>query len=146
VRYTLLAIGLLGLLGSWLAIASQTSRPNIEIVDPWVYETTGPTAMLHATITNIGVKGDRLIRASAGLAASVAILNALGQQGDGFMIPADAEFVIGADVPRVELIGLTRSLKARDTFQLLLVFQRAGKARVNVRVEAVPGASPRAAN
>ncbi len=143
-RYTLLAVACLGLGAGWLALVAPTSRTVIQIEDAWVHETNGPRAVLNLRITSAGAKGDRLLRVSTGLAETV-IFNQLGQETEELAIPADAVWVMGADVPRIELIGLTRALKAPETFPLLLVFERTGKVRLEVRVYA-PGGSQRVVN
>jgi periplasmic copper chaperone A len=144
VRYIFLSVGVLGLLAGWLGLVAKTSATDIQIVDAWVHETAEPRAVLHLRITSAGAKGDRLVRVSTSLAAKTAIFNQLGQKAEDLVIPAGSEWVMGADSPRIELIGLTRPLKAPETFDLLLGFERAGKVNLNVRVE-TPGAGQRAA-
>lgn len=137
-RYTFLVMGFLGLGAGWLALVAKTSPTEIQIQDAWVHETNGPRAVLHLRISSSGAKGDRLLRVSTAL-AEIAIFNQLGQATEELVIPADSEWVMGAGVPRIELIGLTRTLKAPETFPLLLVFERTGKLRLNVRVEVLGG-------
>jgi hypothetical protein len=74
------------------------------------------------------------MRASTPIAAKVTIWNEEAKEGRGLRIPV-AEFVIGGDFPRIELIGLTESLRAHTSFKLLLVFEKAGKISVDVVVE-----------
>jgi hypothetical protein len=50
-------------------------------------------------------------------------------------IPGRAEFVIGGDFPRIELIGLTEILRDHASFNLLLVFEQAGKISIHVVVD-----------
>jgi copper(I)-binding protein len=118
-----------------LAAAPETVRNNIKIANPRVQETNGPRAVLHVTIANMKGRADRLVRASTPVAESVAIWDQLGKQGSGFRIPGRAEFVIGSDLPRIELIGLTKTLSADASFHLLLVFEQAGKISVDVLVK-----------
>jgi copper(I)-binding protein len=136
-RYLVIVMGLL-----LLAAAPETVIKNIRIANPRVQETNGPRALLHVTIANIEGKADRLVRASTPVAAKVSIWNQLGKEGLGLTIPGRAEFVIGSDMPRIELIGLTRSLNAEASFHLLLVFEQAGKISVDVLVEPAPAANP----
>jgi copper(I)-binding protein len=75
------------------------------------------------------------MRASTPIAAKVTIWNEEAKEGRGLRIPVGAEFVIGGDFPRIELIGLTESLRAHTSFKLLLVFEKAGKISVDVVVE-----------
>jgi copper(I)-binding protein len=136
-RYLVIVIGLL-----LLAAAPETVIKNIRIANPRVHETSGERALLHVTIANMEGRADRLLRASTPVAAKVAIWNQVGKEGLGLRIPGRAEFVIGSDLPRIELIGLTRSLNADASFHLLLVFEQAGKISVDVLVEPAPAAKP----
>lgn len=130
-RYLIILVSLVGL----LAAAPETVRNNIKIANPRVQETSGPRAVLHVTIANMEGRADRLVRASTPVAESVAIWDQLGKQGSGLRIPGRAEFVIGSDLPRIELIGLTKTLSADASFHLLLVFEQAGKISVDVLVK-----------
>jgi copper(I)-binding protein len=130
-RYLIILVSLVGL----LAAAPETVRNNIKIANPRVQETNGPRAVLHVTIANIEGRADRLVRASTPVAESVAIWDQLGKQGSGLRIPGRAEFVMGSDLPRIELIGLTKTLSADASFHLLLVFEQAGKISVDVLVK-----------
>jgi copper(I)-binding protein len=130
-RYVLIVASLFGL----SAAASETVWRNIRIANPWVHETSGKSALLHVTIANTEGRADRLLRASTPIAAKVAIWNQQGKEGGGIRIPGRAEFVIGGDFPRIELVGLTESLRAHASFNLLLVFEQAGKISFDVHVE-----------
>jgi copper(I)-binding protein len=133
-RYALV-FAILGVLVSWWVVAHGTSHTNIEVVDLWAHETGGARAELHMRISNRGAKGDHLLSLSSGLAKKISVLDHLGREIDTLRIPADAELVLGGGPLRIEAIGVTRPLKARDNFPLLLVFEHAGKMKVNVRVE-----------
>ena len=134
-RYVLLSIGLFGGLIGCPALVAKTSSADIQIKDAWVHETIGSRAVLHLRITSAGAKGDRLVRVSTNLAQKSVIFNQVGQRAESLRIPAGSEWVMGSDIPRIELIGLTRSLQAPETFGVLLVFERTGKVGLNVRVE-----------
>ena len=133
-----------GLLAGWLGSVAGAAPTDIQIVDAWVHETAGTQVVLHLTIRNVGVKGDRLVRVATSVAEKTVIFNQSGRQAGDLVIPGGSEWMIGTDVPRIELVGLTRSLKAPELFDLLLGFERAGKVRLTVRV--VPaGVNQRAA-
>jgi copper(I)-binding protein len=131
VRYIIIVLAVFGLLGAAAVVASK----NINISDPWVHETSESSALLYVTIANSKGRADRLMRASTPIAAKVTIWNEEAKEGRGLRIPVGAEFVIGGDFPRIELIGLTESLRAHTSFKLLLVFEQAGKISVDVVVE-----------
>ena len=140
-RYGVLVVGLLGLVAGWLGLARGVSSTDIQIMDAWVQETTARRAVLHLMIGSNGVGSDRLVRISTELANRVVIFNQVGQASKDLVIPAGSKWVMGTDVPRIELEELTRSLKAPGTFPILFVFERAGKLYSQVRVE-VAGHSP----
>jgi copper(I)-binding protein len=124
----------------------NTSPTGIHIEDAWVEETNDRRAVLHLKIASTGAIADRLVRGSTELAERVAFFNQLGQASDDILIPADSNWVMGTDAPRIELIGLTQSLKAPGNFAVLLVFERAGKIGHNVRVEGAALSAQRVAN
>jgi copper(I)-binding protein len=130
-RYGTVVVGLIVL----LAAMPGSVAPSIQIADPWVRETSEARALLHVRIANIDRRADRLLRASTPIAKQVAIWDEQGKQNGGFRIPGRAEFVIGGDYPRIELIGLTGALHASANFHLLLVFEQAGKMTVDVAVQ-----------
>jgi copper(I)-binding protein len=120
------------------AAAPETQQKNIRIVSPWVTETSETRAVLHMTIANLAGRTDRLVRAKTPVTAKVAIWDQAGNEGRGLSIPGRAEFVMGTiigNVPRIELIGLTRALHAHSSFKLMLVFEHAGEIIIDVSVE-----------
>jgi|GraSoiStandDraft_16_1057320.scaffolds.fasta_scaffold297352_1 copper(I)-binding protein len=135
-RCVLFLVGLIGLLATDASAVVETVQGRIKIMQPWVHETSGTQAILRVTIANTGAKADRLVRVSTPVADKVLILDQQSNEGSGLLIPGRSELVMGViDLPRIELVGLTKSLKASDTFHLLLVFKQAGKVIVNVLVE-----------
>ena len=130
-RCVLILISLLCLLGA----APETASRNIKISEQWVNQTSAPRAELHVLIANTELRADRLLRGSTPVAEKVAIYNQLGKEVGSFTIPGRAEFVIGADFPRIELIGLRRTLSAPASFRLLLVFEQAGKVSIDVLIK-----------
>jgi copper(I)-binding protein len=133
VRCVFLSV-LLGLLAAWVGLGPKKSTAHIQIEDAWVHETTEPRAVLHLRIKSTGMRGDQFVRASTELAERVVIINQQGKETIGLGVPAGSTWVMEVDVPRVELVGLTRALKAGDTFGIQLVFERAGKIGHVVRV------------
>jgi periplasmic copper chaperone A len=128
-RPLIVLFGLLVLVAS----APETVSRNIRIVDPWVHETREATALLHVTIANIDRRTDRLLRARASIGAKVEIRDQNGHEG-GFAIPGHAEYVIGDGFPRIVLLGIAETLRAQSSFDLLLVFERAGKVTIQVPI------------
>jgi copper(I)-binding protein len=123
-----------------LASAPETVSRNITIGDPWVHETSEATALLHVTINNIDRRSDRLLRARTSIATKVEIRDQNGHEG-GFAIPGHAEYVIGDSFPRIALLGLAENFRTQSSFYLLLVFERAGKVKIEVAIK--PSAAPK---
>src|SRR5438552_799376 len=121
-RCALFLVSLIGLLATDASAVQETVQGRIKIMQPWVHETSGTQAILRVTIANTGPKADRLVRVSTSIADKVLILDQQSNEGSGLVIPGRSELVMGAGAPRIELIGLTQSLKASDSFHLLLVF------------------------
>jgi len=133
--YLLCVLGFCAVLvGGAAAATRETVQRNIHILGPWVQATSASRVRLHLTIANTGVRADRLVRVATSLASKVSILDQEGREGGGLTIPGGAEFVIGGNVPGIELIGLRRTLAPAEKFNLLLVFERAGKVYVDVVV------------
>ena len=143
-RYGMLLLAVFGLAGSWVALVAQSSSGDVQLVDAWVHETTERRIALHLTLISTGSRADRLVRVSTSVAKGALIFDQLGQEVTELAIPPDSEWVLGTNAPRIELIGLTRALKAHDAFDLQLVLQRGGKLRGRVRVE--PAADGEKAN
>jgi len=143
VRYAFVVGTIIGVLASWFVVAYGTGRgrTDIEVSDLWLGETAGPRAVFHGTVANRGMNGDRLLRLSFAIAKRVAIFDHLGREIESLRMPADSELVLGGNAPRFEAVGLTRPINAHEILPLLLVFERAGKLRVNARVEAMLGTS-----
>jgi copper(I)-binding protein len=116
----------------------ETVRKHIRIAKAWVRETSEWRTPLHVTIANTGDRADRLVRVATTVAKRVALSDQEGRETAGLTIPGSAEFIIGAGLPRIELVGLKRRLQPHERFHLLLVFEQAGKVRIDVSVE--PGA------
>ena len=135
VRYVVLLPGLLVALASWLFVTYRTAHTSIEVTNPWIRETTGTSAVVHATIANHGVNRDRLVRLSSNFASRMVILDHEGHELENLRIPADSELMLGGDLIRIEAVGLSQTIKTYETLPILFVFEHAGKVTVHARVE-----------
>jgi periplasmic copper chaperone A len=124
------------------ATMQDTVHKHIRVAKAWVRETSEGRAALHVTIANTGDRADRLVRVATSIAKRVVISDQEGRNATELTIPGSAEFVFGSAEPRIELVGLKRTLRAQERFNLLLVFDQAGKVSVDVLVET--GAPPAA--
>jgi copper(I)-binding protein len=136
VRYVVALSVLLVAFASWLFVTYRTAHTSIDVTNLWMRETTGTSAVVHATITNRGVHRDRLVRLSSNFASRFVILN-FGHEIESLRIPADSEFLFGDDLLRIEAVGLARAIRANERLPILFVFEHAGKITVQARVENV---------
>src|SRR5215831_2883486 len=118
-RYIVLLSGLLAALAAWLFVSYGTAHTSVEVTNLWMRETTGTSAVVHATITNHGINGDRLVRLSSNFSNRIAILSQEGHELASLRIPADSELVLGSNLLRIEAIGLLRAIKANETLPIL---------------------------
>lgn len=120
-------------------------RKTLEIVHPWT------TAMAEERVVNVAVymkvrngsrAAERLLSASTPLADKAELIEpqALGAvrlpaPAAALTIPARGELVLAPDGARILLSGFKRRLDAFDSFELTLVFEKAGRMVVEVAVE-----------
>lgn len=128
-----------------LALSSGASahgykKNAIEIVHPWVMETTEANGSVYMKIANDASEPDRLVAVTSPL-ADKADLEASGQgdqpspHGAGFVVPARGELILKSAGPHIALGGLRKPLHAYGTVPMSLVFERAGKMDIEVMVE-----------
>jgi copper(I)-binding protein len=115
--------------------AHESIHKGLRITHPWVYETEAEQATLQLKIRNTGKGAERLLRATSPLATSVIILNPLGTATSGLEITGGGELVLKTDGSHLLLSGLKKPLRAYDSFELILVFQKAGEVKIKVMVE-----------
>lgn len=128
---------LLCLPATW-ALAHGVKTQTMEIVHPWTYgaETDG-TVRVAFKIKNIGKRADKLLRADAAIAKSSTLtVEKAGEKGKpSLSIAPGAEQELTYSGPHFVLGGVTRKLGAYDTFPMTLVFERAGRIKIEVLVE-----------
>jgi periplasmic copper chaperone A len=134
-KRVLLALGLAAMLATGAATAHEIKHKSIKIVHPWVFETEGPRAVLRATLKNSGEAAERLLRGSTPLADKVSIVDAKGKPLSGVTIPPRGELALKSDGMQIVLSGLKKPLRAYDSFDVMLVFEKAGPVTVEVLVE-----------
>lgn len=131
----------------WAQAHSVKTR-TIEIVHPWTYgaETDG-TVRVAFKIKNIGKRADKLLRADAAIAKSSTLtVKKAGEKGKSSLsIAPGSEQELTYSGRHIVLGGVTRKLGAYDTFPMTLVFERAGRIKVEVLVEERPEPAPTAA-
>jgi copper(I)-binding protein len=134
-RRFLFGLGLSVLAATGSAIAHEITQKTLKIVHPWVHETEGQQAALHVKIKNTGQAGERLLRATSPLAAKIAILDPQGKESAGLVIAGRGEVSVQTGGPQIVLSGLKKPLRAYDSFDVMLVFEKAGQVKIEVLVE-----------
>ena len=125
---------------------------GITVTDAWARSSSAMASAgaAYATITNTGSTADALIGASSPAAATVEVHEtvAIGSpdaSGGGMMgmqpvarveIPAGGSLQLKPGGYHVMLIGLVKDLKAGDTIDLTLTFEKAGEITVTAQVRA----------
>lgn len=132
-----------------LALTLSTAgvaRAEITVADAYVRAAmpSAPSAAAYMVLRNDGAEADRLVSASAEIAARTMLhqsaedtagvmrMDALAQ---GVVIPAGAERALAPGGTHVMLMGLSRPLAQGAQVELLLTFERAGEIRLSVPVE-----------
>ena len=116
-------------------VAHETKYKAIIVVHPWVLETEQTQADLHVKIKNTGKVSERLLGASTRLAASAMIVDAGNREVNDLLMPGLGEITVQPGGVHIVLSGLRKPLRPYDSFDLTLVFEKAGAVRVEVMVE-----------
>ena len=120
------------------ASAHGYKRKSIEIVHPWTgdkAEAGGRDAIVSMDIKNSGAEADRLLSATSAIAERVELRTAAEALPKGIEIAPRGRVDLTAKTQHVRLIGLKKGLTAYDTLPVTLVFQRAGRIKIDVLVE-----------
>lgn len=130
-----------------LAHAHAYNVGDLHIGHPYARATAPgqPAAGAYISVTNKGKTADKLVSASSPAAKTVEI-HTMTMEGNVMRMRALESFDIQPDQTikmqpghgeHIMLIGLTQALKAGDSFPMTLVFEKAGKIDVSVKVEAL---------
>jgi copper(I)-binding protein len=120
------------------ASAHGYKRKSIEIVHPWTgdkAEAGGRDAIVCMDIKNSGAKADRLVSATSTIAERVEIRSSSEPLAKGIEIAPRDRVDLTAKTQHLRLIGLKKGLTAYDTLPVTLVFQHAGRIKIDVLVE-----------
>jgi hypothetical protein len=148
-RLVLVVAASLALLAGCSGSASSPAA-GITVTDAWARSSSAMASAgaAYATITNAGSAADALIGASSPAAATVevhetVVMGSPDASGGGMMgmqpvarveIPAGGSLQLKPGSYHVMLIGLVKDLKAGDTIDLTLKFERAGAITVKAQV------------
>jgi len=92
-------------------------------------------AIVCMDIRNSGAEADRLVSATSTIAERVEIRTSSEPLPKGIEIAPRGRVDLTAKTQHLRLIGLKKSLTAYDTLPVTLIFQRAGRIKIDVLVE-----------
>lgn len=127
------------------AFAHDYQAGNLKIDHPWsrAMPASSPTAATFLTIVNKGKDDDRLLAVSSPQAARVELHTHINDNGvmrmrevaGGIALPAGSEVKLAPGGLHIMLLEVGKQAKAGDSFPLELSFAKAGKVKVEVKVE-----------
>ncbi len=133
-----------------LLAGAALAGPKISVENPYARPPmgSGKVAAAFMTLKNDGDEADKLIAAEGDVARDIQLHTHIMEKKDGKMImrmrqipymevPAHGQTVLKPGGLHIMLIGTTRDLKPGDTFDLTLVFEKAGKVKVTVPVKKI---------
>ena len=126
------------------------AEPKIAVENPYARPPlgAGKVAAAFMTLKNDGDEADKLVAAEGDVARRIELHTHIMEQRDGrtimrmrqipFMeVPAHGKTVLKPGGLHIMLIGATRPLKPGDSFDLTLVFEKAGRVKVTVPVKKI---------
>jgi len=135
-----------------LSLAPSAHANEIMVTGAYARASAFPTARAGAayfTIANQGTQPDRIIAASADVAASAMIHENRIENGVATMRPVEsidlapgAEVSFSAGGSHVMLVGLRKPLKQGDRFTLTLKLERAGDIAIDIPIAGVAASAP----
>ena len=130
--------------------AAALAGPKISVENPHARPPmgSGKVAAAFMTLKNDGDEADKLVKAEGDVADRIELHTHIMEKKDGKMImrmrqvpfmevPAHGQTVLKPGGLHIMLIGITRDLKPGDTFELTLVFEKAGKVKITVPVKKI---------
>lgn len=121
---------------------AQAAAGDVVVTEAWVRPSAAKTGAAYLTLTNKGTTADALIGATSPAAAKVQV-HSMEMDGtvmrmrrlDRLPLPAGEPVALVPGGFHIMLIGLTRPLKAGDTVELHLSFEKSGTLDVRLPVQ-----------
>ena len=135
------------LLVTGIAVAQTGNKPQLSINDPWIRPAAqGANSAFFLQIENKGDKADTLIAVKFAHSEVVELHETFKKENDmmgmravkSVAIPAKGTVVFKPRDLHIMLIGLTKDVKLGDTYELKLVFKKAGEIKTKVIVRDMP--------
>lgn len=131
---------------------SAATPAKLRVVEAWSRATpaVAPVAGGFLTVTNAGKADDRLLRVESRIAKRVEIhemrndggIMRMRQVTDGLVVPAQGQLVLAPGGYHLMLIAPVRALAEGESFDAVLVFQRAGKLKARFSVRGLGAQAP----
>ncbi|MDP2036350.1 MAG: copper chaperone PCu(A)C [Ignavibacteria bacterium] len=135
------------LLVTGIAVAQIGNKTQLSINDPWIRPAAqGANSAFFFQIENKGDKADTLIAAKFAHSEVVELHETFKKDNDmmgmravkSVAIPAKGTVVFKPRDLHIMLIGLTKDVKLGDTYELKLVFKKAGEIKTKAIVRDMP--------
>jgi len=142
--------GVFGVLSLALAVGCGGHGAPLEVRDARLPAPAGDQAAVYLTVVDAGGSGDRLVGAASDVAGGAMLHETRHREGrmgmtpvEAFEVPPGGALVLRPGGGHVMLHGLRRELAPGDRVGLELVFEKAGRIRVEVPVvEAAEASRP----
>lgn len=126
----------------------QAAAGDVVVSEAWVRPSAAKTGAAYLTLTNNGTEADVLTEATSPAAEKVQI-HSMEMDGtimrmrrlDGLPLPAGEAVQLAPGGIHIMLVGLVRPLKAGDTVDLHLSFEKSGFLDVRVPVQSLSPAA-----
>ncbi len=114
---------------------------KIMVKSPWARASIGKNGAAYVTVVNHGKTADKLVGAAAPVAKRVELHT--HKMDNGIMrmrhvksipLPANGSVTLKPGGHHVMMMGLTKKLKKGEEFPLTLIFEKAGKKTVSVKI------------
>ena len=122
--------------------ADKMAHKSIMVEQPWARESIGTNGAAYVTVINHGKSADNLIGVEAKVAKRVQLHT---HKNDGEImrmrhiksipVPAEGSVTLKPGGHHIMMMGLTHKLKTDEEFPLTLVFEKAGKVKVQVKIK-----------
>lgn len=122
---------------------------GIMIESPWARASVGQNGAAYFTVANRGKTDVKLVGVSADVARHAG-LHTHRMDGEimrmrpleNLVVPAGTSVTLKPGGHHVMLMGLTHKLKEGEVFPLTVIFEKAGKMQVNVKIGKIGAAGP----
>ncbi|HEY4164054.1 MAG TPA: copper chaperone PCu(A)C [Dongiaceae bacterium] len=152
-RFLWLVLAFPWIVTAWVmpAYAEDFKAGDLTVIQPWARATPGASTVgvIYLEIKNAGAAPDRLMKIETAAAQSAAVHSMEMQNGMMMMQPegpldldAGKSVVLKPGGMHIMLMNLAKPLKAGDSFQATLTFEKAGMVTVAVPVEKAGATAP----